>query len=338
MAVVIRLQGLRVTAGAEDIRRFFTGLKIPDGGVHIIGGEREEAFIIFASDEDARRAMTRSGGLIKGSPVTLLLSSKTEMQSMLERTTKIVELDQKRRLEDDVRHPRRSMDPEMGRRSGSRSGDTPPPLLQRASNTDDVFLFLKGLPFSVTEKEICDFFSGILVEEVVLVKNRKGSNNGTGFVKFATRQDAMEGLKRDREYIGSRYIEISTTTLNDWYRATGGVQTARNPQHRVRSRSPVAQRHIAPSDEEYCVVLENLSFAVEKEDIKQLFHNAKLEDDQILPSSYSSDPYDSEKICIFVRNLPFDVRKVEIIDFFHGFNITEDNTISDDDKLVIRNL
>lgn len=413
MAVVIRLQGLRVTAGAEDIRRFFTGLKIPDGGVHIIGGEREEAFIIFASDEDARRAMTRSGGLIKGSPVTLLLSSKTEMQSMLERTTKIVELDQKRRLEDDVRHPRRSMDPEMGRRSGSRSGDTPPPLLQRASNTDDVFLFLKGLPFSVTEKEICDFFSGILVEEVVLVKNRKGSNNGTGFVKFATREDAMEGLKRDREYIGSRYIEISTTTLNDWYRATGGVQTAvmgdsfqrgrspipnqRNPQHRVRSRSPVSQRHIAPSDEEYCVVLENLSFAVEKEDIKQLFHNAKLEDDQILhlidrdgkrkrsalvlfkslrdycealahekrqffnrlvhtrpisrenmiallepqgvtvqpsgnserfqerPSSYSSDPYDSEKICIFVRNLPFDVRKVEIIDFFHGFNITEDN-------------
>lgn len=76
MAVVIRLQGLRVTAGSEDIRRFFTGLKIPDGGVHIIGGERDEAFIIFASDEDARRAMIHSGGVIRGSPVTFLLSSK----------------------------------------------------------------------------------------------------------------------------------------------------------------------------------------------------------------------------------------------------------------------
>ena len=68
MAVVIRLQGLRITAGSEDIRNFFTGLKIPDGGVHIIGGENEEAFIVFASDEDARRAMIRSGGCIKGVP------------------------------------------------------------------------------------------------------------------------------------------------------------------------------------------------------------------------------------------------------------------------------
>lgn len=298
MAVVIRLQGLRVTADSEDIRRFFTGLKIPDGGVHIIGGERDEAFIIFASDEDARRAMIRSGGVIRGSPVTLLLSSKAEMQNMLDRTTKIVERDQKRRLEDDIGHPRRSMEPEMGRRSASRSGDSPPPLLQRAPNTDDVFLFLKGLPFSVTEKEICDFFGGLVVDEVVLVKNRQGLNNGTGFVKFATREDAMEGLKRDREYIGARYIEISTTTLNDWHRVTGRMPTAviggsfqrgrspipdqRDPQHRARSRSPVAQRHIAPSEGEYCVLLENLSFAVEKEHIKRLFHNAKLGDDQIL--------------------------------------------------------
>lgn len=163
MAVVIRLQGLKVTAGSEDIRKFFTGLKIPDGGVHIIGGERDEAFIIFASDEDARRAMTRSGGCIKGSPVALLLSSKTEMQNMLERSTKNVELDQKRRFEENARRARRSVDPEVGRRSGSRSGHTPPPQHQRASNMNDDFLhvFLKGMPFSVTEAEVREFFMQI---------------------------------------------------------------------------------------------------------------------------------------------------------------------------------
>ncbi|XP_062842276.1 RNA-binding protein 12 [Trichomycterus rosablanca] len=84
MAVVIRLQGLPIVAGTMDIRHFFSGLTIPDGGVHIVGGEHGEAFIVFATDEDARLGMMRTGGTIKGSKVSLLLSSKTEMQNMIE--------------------------------------------------------------------------------------------------------------------------------------------------------------------------------------------------------------------------------------------------------------
>ncbi|KAM3922764.1 RNA-binding protein 12 isoform 1-T2 [Leptodactylus fuscus] len=84
MAVVIRLQGLPIVAGTMDIRHFFSGLTIPDGGVHIVGGEQGEAFIVFATDEDARLGMMRTGGTIKGSKVSLLLSSKTEMQNMIE--------------------------------------------------------------------------------------------------------------------------------------------------------------------------------------------------------------------------------------------------------------
>ncbi|XP_042346158.1 RNA binding motif protein 12Bb [Plectropomus leopardus] len=300
MAVVIRLQGLRITAGSEDIRKFFTGLRIPDGGVHIIGGEREEAFIIFASDEDARRAMTRSGGCIKGSPVSLLLSSKAEMQNVLERSTANVELDQKRRFEENARRATRSVDPEVGRRSGSRSDYTPPPQHQRASSTNDdfVYVFLKGLPFSVTEAEISDFFSGLLIEDMVLLKKANGAKNGRGLVKFATREDANEALKRDRRYIGSRYVEVSTTTADYWHQATGKGSVAvnvenrferdrspirhqRNPHH-ARSQSPLAPMTIAPSDDEYCVLIENLSYAAEKEHLKRLFRNAKLDDDQIL--------------------------------------------------------
>ncbi|KAM6994573.1 RNA binding motif protein 12Bb [Tautogolabrus adspersus] len=299
MAVVIRLQGLRTTAGSEDIRKFFTGLRIPDGGVHIIGGEREEAFIIFASDEDARRAMTRSQGCIKGSPVTLLLSSKTEMQNLLERSTESVELDQKSRLEENSRRARRSMDPEVGRRPVSRSDHTLPPQHQGASSSiDDLYLFLKGMPFSVTEEEVRDFFSGLVIDDVILFKNRNGLKNGKGIVKFATSQDAYEGLKRDRKYIQSRYVEVALTTADDWCRAGGNLSLAcnmdnfvrerspiryqRNPQHHARSQSPVTKRPSVSSDDEYCVLLDNLPYTVEKEDIKKLFCNANLEDGQIL--------------------------------------------------------
>ena len=83
MSVIIRLQNLPWNANALDIRRFFQGLAIPDGGVHIIGGEKGDAFIAFGTDEDARQAMMKDAGRINGFAVKLLLSSKTEMQNVI---------------------------------------------------------------------------------------------------------------------------------------------------------------------------------------------------------------------------------------------------------------
>lgn len=83
MSVIIRLQNLPWNANALDIRRFFVGLAIPDGGVHIIGGEKGDAFIAFGTDEDARQAMMKDGGRINSYAVKLLLSSKTEMQNVI---------------------------------------------------------------------------------------------------------------------------------------------------------------------------------------------------------------------------------------------------------------
>lgn len=47
MSVIIRLQNLPWSANALDIRTFFRGLGIPEGGVHIVGGENGDAFIAF---------------------------------------------------------------------------------------------------------------------------------------------------------------------------------------------------------------------------------------------------------------------------------------------------
>lgn len=84
MSIIIRLQNLPWEANSLDIRRFFHALTIPDGGVHIVGGEKGDAFIAFANDEDARQAMARDGQKIKDSPVKLLLSSRNEMQRVIE--------------------------------------------------------------------------------------------------------------------------------------------------------------------------------------------------------------------------------------------------------------
>lgn len=84
MSIIIKLQGLPFEAGSVDVRRYFLGLTIPDGGVHIVGGDDGTVFIEFASDEDARQAMARGDGTIKNSKIRLLLSSRSEMQSVTE--------------------------------------------------------------------------------------------------------------------------------------------------------------------------------------------------------------------------------------------------------------
>ncbi|XP_053663832.1 putative uncharacterized protein DDB_G0289263 [Anopheles marshallii] len=88
MSVIIRLQNLPLAANASDVRSFFKGLSIPDGGVHIVGGARGDAFIAFSTDEDARQAMSLNGGYIKNGPISLLLSSRTEMQKVIEQARK----------------------------------------------------------------------------------------------------------------------------------------------------------------------------------------------------------------------------------------------------------
>ncbi|XP_075163803.1 uncharacterized protein LOC142236465 [Haematobia irritans] len=84
MNVIIRLQNLPWSANALDIRQFFKGLSIPDGGVHIVGGEMGDAFIAFSTDEDARQAMMHDREAINGVQVRLLLSSRAEMQKVIE--------------------------------------------------------------------------------------------------------------------------------------------------------------------------------------------------------------------------------------------------------------
>ncbi|KAF4075962.1 hypothetical protein AMELA_G00224920 [Ameiurus melas] len=80
VVVVLRLQGLSIEAGSEDIRRFFHGLPILEGGVHIIGGKMGEAFIIFSSERAGQLAMLCSGKQLRGSTVTLHKSSMTELK------------------------------------------------------------------------------------------------------------------------------------------------------------------------------------------------------------------------------------------------------------------
>lgn len=83
MTIILKLQGLDVKASTQDIRTFFKCLHIPDGGVYIVGGSLGEAFIAFTTERDAQLAMRHTGNFLKGSKVSLHISSMEEMEHKL---------------------------------------------------------------------------------------------------------------------------------------------------------------------------------------------------------------------------------------------------------------
>ncbi|XP_013852064.1 RNA-binding protein 12B isoform X2 [Sus scrofa] len=314
MAVVIRLLGLPFIAGPVDIRHFFTGLTIPDGGVHIIGGEVGEAFIIFATDEDARRAISRSGGFIKDSSVELFLSSKAEMQKTIEmkRTDRMgrdrpgsgapgvgslsnfVEALKEEASNSGYGSP---INQDAGfHTNGTGHGDLRP-RKTRPLKAENPYLFLRGLPYLVNEDDVRVFFSGLCVDGVIFLKHHDGRNNGDAIVKFASCIDASGGLKCHRSFMGSRFIEVMQGSEQQWIEFGGNAMKEddipmRTEEHsqprgindrhfRKRSHSKSPRRTRSRSPLGFYVHLKNLSLSINKRDLRNFFRDTDLTNEQI---------------------------------------------------------
>ncbi|KAK5872000.1 hypothetical protein PBY51_012736 [Eleginops maclovinus] len=463
MAVVIRLQGLPIVAGTMDIRHFFSGLTIPDGGVHIVGGEHGEAFIVFATDEDARLGMMRTGGAIKGSKVSLLLSSKTEMQNMIELsrrrfeagagagettaptaghanrqagTTPIPTVQQgtggrssshgnqgfsnnpasvtaasssheppsnKSVVSAVPSFPNSyssaptittalaslnacpppipplpsmpsmppmptlptmpvpppvsslppmptmsplsqgppvppmshlshmssmppfnpSLPPPGGMGSGLPLGAPNPmlfnPLSPLASlglqahmkaaaaaaagagvaHPDELFIQLQNLPFTCSEMEVREFFRGLGVDGVRLLRDGQGRPTGRAMVKFFSPQESFEAVKRGGGMMGQRFIEISPGSERQWASLNdsmmGHVPHLSNKsmnsnesqdQHQRRGNAGAGGRDQrgrsrSPHRQEFCVYLKGLPYEADKKQIKEFFNNLSILEDSV---------------------------------------------------------
>lgn len=67
---------------------------------------------------------------------------------------------------------------------------------------------MRGLPFKAKEQHIKDFFAPLRIVDIRIIKNAKGKPSGCAFVDFGNEKDIKEALKRDRDCIEGRYIEL----------------------------------------------------------------------------------------------------------------------------------
>jgi len=78
---------------------------------------------------------------------------------------------------------------------------------------------MRGLPFRVTENDICEWFSSVVdPTDISIMYNNQGRPTGEADVIFNTQDDAQRAMTKNRQYIGERYIELSYSgSINRYY-------------------------------------------------------------------------------------------------------------------------
>lgn len=86
-------------------------------------------------------------------------------------------------------------------------------------NENSSVLLLRGLPYGATEEHIREFFDGIELVAVYLIKDHMGRASGHAYVELESEAVLEEALQKDKQYIDDRYIELFKSTVPDLVKA-----------------------------------------------------------------------------------------------------------------------
>nr|XP_023676440.1 G-rich sequence factor 1-like [Paramormyrops kingsleyae] len=140
---------------------------------------------------------------------------------------------------------------------------------------------LQGLPYSCTVEDVAQFFSGLDIVEngVTFVLDKRGRSSGVAFVEFASQEMADLALKRDREIIGTRYIEVfpsqksSITSCSDSRRTESPGFPADRSGESPHHHSPPSRTSSVkdPASLQHCVHMRGLPFLATGQDVVNFF-------------------------------------------------------------------
>ncbi|NXN64692.1 GRSF1 factor, partial [Himantopus himantopus] len=259
---LVRAQGFPFSCTEEDVLTFFDSCRIRNGenGIH------------FLLNRDGRR---RGDALIE-------LESKADVQRALEkhlrymgpRYVKVFEVH-----DSDVEGLLRS-------------------LRDESQAINDGVVLLRGLPFSSTEEDIVDFFSGLKIRDIAFVY-RGERRTGEAFVQFAAPEMAAKALLRHREYMGNRYIEVYVSRKHQMQRHV--------PYDRHMVTYPRARKEFEAVSEE-----RGLSNTGGSEAESKLCREGTESSGSVLESGNIS----SSLHFVHVRGFPTQTSAQDIIDFF----------------------
>ncbi|XP_040273875.1 G-rich sequence factor 1 isoform X2 [Bufo bufo] len=194
---IVRARGLPWSCTAEDVLSFFSGCNVRNGidGVHFIfnrdGKPRGDAVIEFETADDLVKALEQHKKYLGQRYVEVFEMSQKDAESLLQRL--------------------------QAPMSPTTSSSVSQAAQSVAGAPSDGTVRLRGLPYSCSEQDIVNFFSGLSIadEGITFVFDHRGRKSGEAFVQFISEEHAEQALLRHKKEIGSRYIEIFPSRKNE---------------------------------------------------------------------------------------------------------------------------
>lgn len=212
---------------------------------------------------------------------------------------------------------------------------------------NSTWAILTGLPYSVTEDEILEFFKGLDVVNVNFMLhssgNWAGKKNGTAYVEFKSVGDCIQGADRNHQYIRKRFIGVRRCRLDEvltalearsndnWLHeepnATGGSFDQESAIYSLGNTNG------NNGNDSYSDVGMNLNGigvnspgAIPSPTNAELGMDGSMTPIKQLAAGANISVNDISAGCVIgIRNLPSTVSAEEILDFFYGFPIIPDS-------------
>uniref|UniRef100_A0A3Q3Q1I7 RRM domain-containing protein n=1 Tax=Monopterus albus TaxID=43700 RepID=A0A3Q3Q1I7_MONAL len=186
---VIRARGLPWQSSDQDIARFFRGLNIAKGGAALClnaqGRRNGEALVRFVSEEHRDLALQRHKHHMGNRYIEVYKATGEDFLKI--------------------------------------AGGTSNEVAMFLSREDQIIVRMRGLPFTATHEQVLAFFnSGDGCKEmcpvsggkdgILFVRYLDGRPTGDAFVLFACEEHAQCALRKHKEILGKRYIELFKST------------------------------------------------------------------------------------------------------------------------------
>ncbi|XP_033878009.2 heterogeneous nuclear ribonucleoprotein H-like isoform X4 [Acipenser ruthenus] len=217
---LVRLRGLPFGCSKEEIVQFFSGLEIVPNGITLPvdfqGRSTGEAFVQFASQDIAEKALKKHKERIGHRYIEIFKSSRSEVRTHYEPPRKPMGMQRPGPYDRPgggrgYNNMGRGGSFDRMRRGGYGGGVSDGRYGDGTSSfqsTTGHCVHMRGLPYRATETDIYNFFSPLNPVRVHIEIGPDGRVTGEADVEFATHEDAVAAMSKDKANMQHRYVEL----------------------------------------------------------------------------------------------------------------------------------